>query len=296
MRRISWLMVVSLCTVSCTSAPAVKLPPPFKLTLDEEKNVDRLLARWEQWNAGIKTFDCRFKRWVADMGFGRPDEARYVEIGVLEYVAPDRLLFHVDTAEENGKEVPIEDRRAEHWAFDGTALIEYSHVERQVFEHKLPPNLQGKRLVDGPLTFPTFSTGLFWLGLAPPESGIPAPFSAKASDLKEQYYLRDVTPASEHDRIWLEAYPRTSRLAADFHRLQLMFRASDMSPVAMKVIQPNGKDYRVYQFFDIVVNGPPSSPGADPFHATVPDGWQKTVEEPPAARSSRSPSPGQHPR
>ena len=57
-----------------------------------------------------------------------------------------------------------------------------------------------------------------------------------------------------------------------------------MSPLAMKIVQPNGKDYVVYQFYDIAVNSPPSPPGADSFHPAVPFGWQKIVEEPPAAR------------
>jgi TIGR03009 family protein len=296
MRRISWLIVALLLTASCSSTPTAKPTPPFKLTADEEKNVDHLLARWEQWNAGVKTFDCRFKRWTYDTVFGRPDEPRSVELGDLKYAAPDRWLFHVDTADNNGKEVPIDNNRAEHWAFDGKSLIEYSHVKKQVVEHKLPPNLQGKRLVDGPLTFPMFSAGLYWLGWGVPDSAIRAPFSAKAKDLKEQYYLREITPAKQHDEIWLEAYPRTAALAANCHRLQLIFRAADMSPLAMKIEQPNGKNYVVYQFYEILLNKQERFPRVDPFHPPVPYGWRKIVEEPLAARSSRSPSREQHPR
>jgi TIGR03009 family protein len=255
------------------------------LTPDEEQNVDRLLARWEQWNAGIKTFDGRFKRWTYDTVFGRPDDARYVELGTLRYAAPDQWMFHVDTAEENRKEVPIDPRRADHWAFDGKSIIEYDHVKKLVDVHKLPPNLQGKRLVDGPLTFPILGSGLFWLGWGMPQPVTPGPFSAKAKDLKEQYYLREITPpVKPHDQIWLEAYPRTAAIAGCFQHLQLIFRASDMSPVAIKLAQPNGKDYVVYQFFDITVNSPPATPGDDPFHPAVPFGWQKIVEEPPATR------------
>ena len=58
-----------------------------------------------------------------------------------------------------------------------------------------------------------------------------------------------------------------------------MFRASDMSPFAMKITQPNGKDYVVYQFYDIVVNSP-QKPSDDPFHPALPKGWEKTVEPP----------------
>ena len=199
-------------TASCTSTPSVKLDPPFKSTPDEEKNVDRLLARWEQWNAGAKTFDCRFKRWVYDAVFGRPDEPRFVELGSIKYAAPDRWMFRVDTTEENRKEVPIDPRRAEHWIFDGKSIVDFDHAKKQVVEHKLPPNLQGKRLIDGPLTFPMFSAGLFWWIKGPPEPPTPGPFNAKAKDLKEQYYIREITPADKRDQIWLEAYPRSTEL------------------------------------------------------------------------------------
>jgi TIGR03009 family protein len=284
MRHSHCLIAALLLTaVSCTSTlsnPSAKLVPPFKSTPDEEKNVDQLLARWEQWNAGAKTFDCRFKRWCYDTVFGRPDEPRYVELGSLKYAAPDRWMICIDTAEENRKEVPIDPRRADHWLFDGNSITEFDHLKKQVIEHKLPPNLQGKRLVDGPLTFPMFSTGLFWLGLGRPESVAPGPISAKAKDIKEQYYIREITPAGNHDQIWLEAYPRSTRTAAGLHHLQIVFRASDMSPYALKIVQPNEKDYVVYQFYNIAVNGPPATPSADPFHPAVPFGWQKIVEEP----------------
>ena len=38
----------------------------------------------------------------------------------------------------------------------------------------------------------------------------------------------------------------------------LIFKASDMSPFALRIVAPNGKDYTVYQFFDVVVNDPAS--------------------------------------
>jgi hypothetical protein len=62
-------------------------------------------------------------------------------------------------------------------------------------------------------------------------------------------------------------------------RCALLFRAADTSLVAMKIVQPSGKNYVVYQFFNIAVNGPPSPSGDDPFHPPVPFGWHKIVEE-----------------
>jgi TIGR03009 family protein len=287
------LAILCLLTASCTPVSTVPPKRPFQLTHDEEQSVDRLLARWEQWNAGVKTFDCRFKRWTYDSVFGSPNQPRYVEFGSLKYAAPDRCLYYVGTAEKDGREVPIDDSRAEHWAFDGKSIIEWNHTTRQIIERKLPSNLKGTRLVDGPLTFPYWMLGWFYLGGQPSEPTGPVPFSAKAEDLKRQYYVREISPASKpKDQIWLEAYPRSARMAACFQQLQVIFRASDMSPVAMKLVQPNGKDYVVYQFYDVAVNVPPP-PGSDPFHPPAPYGWQKkTAEAPPPGVSLFEPHIG----
>ena len=47
-------------------------PPPFTLTPQEQSEVDRVLNVWEERNRGVKTFDCRFKRWIYDVVFGPP--------------------------------------------------------------------------------------------------------------------------------------------------------------------------------------------------------------------------------
>jgi TIGR03009 family protein len=271
MRRIGWPVVVLLLAASCSTVEMAnwKMPPPFKSTPDEERNVDRLLDRWEQWNAGVKTFDCGFKRWTFDVTFGPPNQPKWVDLGEIKYAAPNHALYRVDTTEKDGKEVPIEDARAEHWAFDGRSVIEWRHVAREVVEYKLPPD-SGIKGLDGPLTLGPF----IMLG-------------GKAKQFKEQYYVREVTPRNgSPDQIWLEAYPRTGLLAADFQKLQLIFRKSDMSPYAMKMTQPNGKDYIVYQFYDIAVNKA-TKPGGDSFPPAKPFGWQKIVVELPAAQVSR---------
>ena len=282
LRRIGWPVVMLLLTLSCApvDAPRLKMPPPFTSTPDEEKNVDRLLARWEQWNAGVKTFDCRFKRWVYDSVFGRPDQPKYVDLGTIKYAAPDHSLVWIDQTENAGKQVPIEDARAEHWAFDGKSIFECSHAKRQIIERKLPPDSQGTNLVDGPLGF-TFPIALFSPVFGP--LARPFPFDAKAKALKEHYYVRQIAPPDGgHDEIVLEAYPRPSGPVCTFQKLQLICRASDMSPVAMKIVQVNGKNYVAYQFFDIVVNAPSTPSGDDPFHPAVPQGWQKVVNDLPA--------------
>ena len=54
-----------------------------------------------------------------------------------------------------------------------------------------------------------------------------------------------------------------------------------MEPYALNIVQPNGKDQTVYQFFDIVVNDPLRLFKGDPFRAFTPLGWQKIVQPAP---------------
>ena len=285
----SLVWVVLLLSASSTRAHASKSEslPPFQMTADEEKNVNRVLDRWEHWNAQIKTFDCRFKRWNYEVAFGAPNQAKFIEIGTIKYASPDRGLFRLDSTEKDGKVSPIENARAEHWMCDGKSIWEYSPAKKQVIEHKLPPEFQGSRLLDGPLAFgfPVAPVAgmlsFFQTGTPSPVS--PFPFGANAKTVKQQYYIRTITPADPQDKIWLEAFPRPQKPTACLcQKLVLIFTARDMSPHALRIVQPNGKDYTVYQFYDIVVNAPAPThvvPGC----FDVPAGWQKIVEATPAA-------------
>ncbi len=246
---------------------------PFQLTPQEQAHVDRVLKQWEEHNNTIKTFDCQFKRWVYDKVNGTADHPMFIDTGVIKYESPDRGMFRAEKTERNGQTVPIEEARAEHWISDGKSIFEFSHTKKQLIEHKLPPELQGKAIANTPLPFL---------------------FGAEAQRLKERYFLRIVTPADVKDQIWLEAYPRFQHDAANFHHAQFIIATQGMSPFALKLIQPNETDYMVYQFYDIVVNDPLRLFKGDPFRAYTPMGWQRIVEEPPApAQASRVPGEGQ---
>ena len=140
--------------------------------------------------------------------------------------------------------MPIDDTRAEHWICDGKSIFEYSPAKKQLIEHKLPPELQGKAIANSPLPFL---------------------FGAEAKKLKQRYFIRIVTPPDVKDQIWLEAYPRFQQDAANFHHAHSLSPRKEMSPFALKLVQPNGKDYTVYQFYDIVVNDPLRLFKGDPF-------------------------------
>ena len=250
-----------------------RLPPtaPFTLTPQQRAQVVQVLLSWEQRNVKVKTFDARFKRWTYDTVFGQPDQPKFVDLGTIKYAAPDKGSFRVDTTEKDGRQMPIEEARAEDWKSDGKSIIEYNHKKKLMTVHVLPTEMQGKAIADGPLPFL---------------------FGSTAKQLDQRYFIRLVTPPKlVGQQIWLEAYPRWQQDAANFHLAQLII-TNKMEPYALKLIQPNGKDFIVYQFYDAVINDPMRIFRGDPFRANKPFGWRSVVEEPPAAQARRPANEG----
>lgn len=230
--------------------------PPFVLSPQEEAQVDQALAQWERRNQQIKTFDSQFKRWSYDVVFADPQkplQPKFVEIGTLKYAAPDKGLFRLDKEERDGKELPIDNARAEHWVCDGRSVYEYNPAKKQVIEHKLPPELRGKAIANSPLPFL---------------------FGAEAKNLKQRYFIRLVTPQDVQGQTWFEAYPRFQGDAANFHRAIFIITTQGMLPYALRIEQPNGKNHMVYQFFDVTVNDKWRMFQGDPFRPFTPFGWQ----------------------
>jgi TIGR03009 family protein len=251
--------------------------PPFTLTPQEEAKVDQVLKLWEDRNRGIKTFDCRFKRWIYDLVFNppepnKPPQPKFIELGVIRYQAPDRGLFRLDASEKDGKEVSLDNSRAEHWICDGKSIFQFCPDKKQLIEHKVPKELHGKAIANSPLPFL---------------------FGAEAQKLKERYWIRIVTPSNVRDQIWLMAYPRYQQDAANWHHAVFVIDAKKMEPNALQIIQPNEKDYTSYKFSEIVINDPLRLFKGDPFRAYTPLGWRRIVEPAPGTQARRGPDDGQ---
>ena len=166
------------------------MPAPFTLTQEEQVQTDAVLKRWEQFSTSIKTFESPFSRIMYVVSFEHAGQLdKVVETGEIRYESPDRGMFAVN----NDKGEP-----SEKWLCDGKTVYEYKFKQKQIDQHVLPPEMQGKGITNGPLPFL---------------------FGASADELKRRYYIRHVTPPQNQQRpgeIWLEAFPKTSEDAADF--------------------------------------------------------------------------------
>jgi TIGR03009 family protein len=247
---------------------------PFQLTPYEQAQVDRALQAWEHESAKFRKFECDFTRFQYDKVFGDPNLPRFVDLGYIKYAAPDRGVFRVTHTKQGEKVVPIEPKRGEHWICDGKSIYGYDFVQKQLVQHKLPPELWGKAISRGPLPFL---------------------FGAKADRVKQRYWVRIVTPQNVSGQVWLEAYPRFQADAANFQRAELILETGGMRPFALQLHLPGGQQRNVYQFANIEVNTRDPADLLDifpdnDFRAAVPLGWQKIVEEAEPTREANRPA------
>jgi TIGR03009 family protein len=238
-----------------TAPPAVA--EPFRLTPPEAAEVDRILKLWESRSAAVKKFEAKFKRWEWDPVFGPPDKPKFEDLGIVNYAAPDKGLFQIDG------------ERAEKWICDGTAVFEYNFTKKELIEHRLPPELQGKAIAQSPLPFL---------------------FGAQAQHLKQRYFIRLITPPNVQGQTWIEVFPRFQQDAANFRRAELILTNKDMTPFALALYSPNGKSHTSYQFYAMKINDP-FDWLSNPFAAKTPSGWTKSIDEPPQAAAGRVPPP-----
>jgi TIGR03009 family protein len=238
-----------------SQALGVQQPPPrqppkeFDLNSYQEAQLNRILQLWEQESAKVKTFSCEFTRLWYDSVFGdatNPDKPRFVDRGEIRYSAPDKGKF------------VVRGERAEQWVCDGKSLFGFNYEKKQVLEYKLPPQLQGQAIANGPMPFL---------------------FGAKAAQLKQRYYLRTSTPNGVQGQIWIEALPRFQRDAANYYRAEIILKTADMQPMAIAVWEPNNKDHKTFVLEKVAINKNDLLRvfGGDEFHAATPYGWKRDV-------------------
>ena len=214
--------------------PAAPQGPPA-LSPQEQQALNQLLAAWEARNDSVRTWSCTFHKWEYN-AWSPPDAngdrlAFAESTGELKYAAPDKGLFRVRESKQWNPESRRYEGRSgdagEHWVCNGESIFEFRHAERQLRETKLPPEMRGKAISDGPLPFV---------------------FGAKAETLKKRYWMRIITPPEIRDQVWLEARPRFQADAANFSKVELILQARDLMPFAIQIYKPGGQDRDVYQF------------------------------------------------
>lgn len=272
--------------------PQVPVQPPagFQLNAIEQGMLDQVLNAWQQQSAKIERFRCDFERWEYN-AFGpkikNEDAPLNKCTGELSYNKPDQGSFQIKEIRtfKTEPQAPNQDPNApvkgdwilqpealgEHWVCDGKSIFEYRHQQKQLVERPLPPQMQGRAIVDdGPLPFL---------------------FGAEAEKLKSKYWMR-IEEQPNQAEIWLTALPRFQAQAADYKRIEVILDRTHLLPKAMRVTMPDNS-LHVYMF-DIknaainrgfaILQGWFSKPKVWP-------GYKHIVEQPPAPQQAANPAP-----
>ncbi len=214
---------------------------PFVLTAEQQRLLDGILKKWEQESGTVNTFSCTFGRWEVNETFG-PPENNYLyseAYGEIKYSSPDHGVYLVNkqTEWDPAKKAYIPRTEGlDHWVCNGKSIFEFNYKQKQLIERELAPEMQGKAITDGPLPFV---------------------FGTKADQLKQRYWMRDVTEPSEVGKaVRLEAWPKFQRDAANFHHVIIMLDQKTFLPSALRIVQPDGKNTQDYAFNNISKNNP----------------------------------------
>jgi TIGR03009 family protein len=241
--------------------PQPMVQPPFQLDPQQDANLELLLRNWQQTSSRVSTFSCTFTLFEYNAVFGDANKPMRVENGEIRYVQPDKGLYRVKA------------QGGEHWMCDGRAIYEFNAAKKQLIESRLPPELRGKAIADGPLPFV---------------------FGVDAGKLKQRYWMRITTPQQAKGQVWLEAFPRTRQDAANFKKVDIILTEAALEPYALQMFEPQGKVRKVYQFADVSINSP--------LHRVqefmggfvcpqTPIGWKHLIQDAPVTPQPPNPNP-----
>lgn len=211
------------------------LPRPFpELSPSHVQYLDQLLNYWETNSNKIKRYQCKFTNWTYNsmqVPIVDPKSnhvlAQTISEGTVKFASPDKGLFDsskvwtFDRQRYAAKQEPFKEspELRQKWHCDGKAVYEYLYTRKELVETPVPKEMQGERIVDGPLPFL---------------------FGAKAADLKKRYWMRVITPKDrgEKGEYWLEAYPKYRRDAANFQKVEIILEKKDFLPAVLTLFSP----------------------------------------------------------
>lgn len=261
--------------------------PPFNVHPVHQKWLDDVLTKWEKDSKTVNNFYCDFERQVYNIA-GPADGGPFAkEKGKLAYHKPDRGSFDIkESLVWTPKALPAVPNQlpqqpqlaegeylsrkdaegnvepGEHWVCDGQNVYEYRTHAKKVIVTPLPPGMQGKDIVDGPLPFL---------------------FGAEAKKLKERFWMQPATNLCRENFIGIHAKPKHQAAAAQHSDIYVVLRneqGKPLMPAGLRVVHPN-KSWDQYEF---KLDGAQVNPVIAGWFANLfkeprtPPGWERIVE------------------
>lgn len=217
-----------------TSTPMV---PEWYSAMTPENHgwVNDLLDYWEKKSSEVKQYQCDFTRYDYDTAFCNHRDPKTNELsaasvmqGEIRYATPDQACYETiavfDFAlDPETKVVDYKSRsdasNKEKWICDGKAIHEFDYGNKKLYETPIPPEMQGKGLINSP---------------------IPFLFGASKDDILSRFWVRIVTPKEATNEYWLEAIPKKIDDARNYKKLLLVLSRDELFlPIMLQIYSPN---------------------------------------------------------
>lgn len=198
------------------------------------QRVNQLLDYWEKKSGEVKQYKCEYTRYDYDTAFCNWRDPKTNQLaaasimqGEIRFAAPDQACYETvavfDFALNDNKEPDYKGRsdasNKEKWICDGKAIHEFDYENKKLYETPIPPELQGRGLINSP---------------------IPFLFGAKKEDVLSRFWVRITTPDEAENEYWLEAVPKKIDDARNYKKLQLVLSRDELFlPIMMQIYAPN---------------------------------------------------------
>ena len=204
-------------------------PEGFPLEPAHAKYVNDLLDYWEQNSQRVAKYKCSFLRYEYDsdsVNWRDPQSNRLaahkIIQGEIRFAAPDRARYETTKAmqffkppQRQGEQAEyreINDQTAlERWICDGKSLFDFDFTNKRLYETTIPEHMRGNVA----------------------ESPLPFIFGAEKKAVLERYWVRSVTPQGVENEYWLELFPKKSKDAQNYSKIELVIAKEDFLPKAM---------------------------------------------------------------
>lgn len=205
-----------------------KMGPKHRQFLDE------LLTHWQSKSSDVKRYKCEFTRFEYDTSLcnwrdpsNNQLAAAAIMQGEIRFASPDQACYETSAIfdfELNDKKEPDYKQRSdisakEKWICDGKAIHEFDFVNKKLYETKIPPEMQGKGLMNSP---------------------IPFLFGASREDILNRFWVRVTTPEGVDNEYWLEAVPKRIEDARNYKKIDLVLSRDELFlPIMLHIYAPN---------------------------------------------------------
>ena len=228
------------------------------ITKEHHQFIDQLLDYWQQSSQKVKQYQCEFVRYdydtkfcnyrdpetnqlaaasimTGEIRFASPDKASYETLQVFDFPGPpskagEPLSQYKQRNQSNSREK---------WICDGKAIFEFDFENKKLYETEIPPEMQGKGLVNSP---------------------IPFLFGASKEDILNRFWVQVVTPNNVQNEYWLEAVPKKIDDARNYNKLEIVISRNEFLPTMLHLYAPdynpaeNNFTSRLFEFKNRKVN------------------------------------------